>query len=93
MRAQIKVSVRMKRESGANPEQSRCCKGGFSSLRPLAYAEKGGCSGLSQKTCLKLFSLFTLRSIGKEAFYENQKKSRVHPCACRYGSIYCGAGV
>ena len=79
MRAQIKVSARMKRESGANPEQSRCCKGGFSSL--------------SQKTCLKLFSLFTLRSIGKEAFYENQKKSRVHPCACRYGSIYCGAGV
>ena len=48
---------RMKRESGANPEQSRCCEAPFNSpeitslpLKGLAFREGSG-KGVSQKTC------------------------------------------
>ncbi len=42
----------MKRESGENPGQTRCCNSPYSSrIMPLAHAGKALREGKSQKTC------------------------------------------
>ena len=58
-------AVRIKRESGVNPGQSRCCEALLKSWKeplPLIlclYIGKASRSGVSQKTCHSLKSAFT----------------------------------